>query len=405
MDKNLRSSTMLIVVAALGYFVDIYDLIVFNVVKKESLEALGYGGELFKKYELMLFNWQMFGMLLGGVLWGILGDKRGRVSVLFGSIVLYSIANISNAFVTDIYGYSLFRFMAGLGLAGELGAGITLVAETMHREKRGYGTMIIVTFGALGAVAASLVGNTFGWKMTYIIGGSLGLLLLLLRASAFESGMFEQMKQHQSLQKGNFLQLLSPPQRFLKYIRCILIGLPIWYVIGVLIALSNRFAEAKGMQGITVGSSVMYAYIGLSAGDLLSGLLSQWFRSRKKIIIGYLLATVLLVLFFLYMGEVSHSFFYFLCFLLGTATGYWALFVTNAAEQFGTNLRSTVTNTVPNFVRGSVIPITLTFDALSKQSDLNTAALIVGGVCLALAWISTMQIDETFAKDLDYWEH
>lgn len=394
---------LLIMVAALGYFVDIYDLIVFNVVKNESLKSLGFVGEELKNNEIYLFNLQMSGMLLGGILWGILGDKKGRVSVLFGSIVLYSVANLANAFVTTIDQYAFWRFVAGLGLAGELGAGITLVSESMEKEKRGYGTMIIVTFGALGAVVASLVGQSFSWQTTYIVGGCMGLALLLLRAGAFESGMFEQAKQNKDVKKGNLLSLFSTRANALKYLSCILIGLPIWFVIGVLINLSNRFGEVIGVN-VNVADSVMYAYLGLSFGDLLSGIFSQWLKSRKKVVIAYLVFTVVLLFAYLFAGIPDNFYFNFMCFLLGAATGYWALFVTIASEQFGTNIRSTVTNTVPNFVRGAVVPITLSFKALLPMVGIIYAALIVGSVCIALAFIGILYVKESFSKDLNYYE-
>ncbi len=404
MNTTDKTTIRLIVVAALGYFVDIYDLIVFNVVKKDSLESMGYTGDSFKAMEISLFNYQMLGMLLGGFLWGIFGDKKGRVSVLFGSIFLYSIANIANAFVDNASMYAICRFVAGIGLAGELGAGITLVAETMHRTKRGYGTMIIVTFGAMGAVMASLVGNSFGWKMTYIIGGIMGIVLLLLRAGTFESGMFKQVKTT-SHQRGNFLMLFSNRKLFLKYLATILIGLPVWFVVGILIALSNQFAEAGHVEGkILVSKAVMYSYIGLSVGDLFSGLFSQWFKSRKKVVFGYLIFSSALIAVYLFSKNLSENMFYFLLFLLGAATGYWALFVTMASEQFGTNIRSTVTITAPNFIRGSVIPMTLSFKYLVPSQGITNAALMVGSGALLLAFISTMYVEETFTKDLDFVE-
>jgi putative MFS transporter len=393
----------LIAVAALGYFVDIYDLIVFNVVKNESLQAIGYSGVDLKNAEIFLFNVQMTGMLLGGILWGILGDKKGRVSVLFGSIFLYSIANVANAFVTNIEQYAFWRLLAGLGLAGELGAGITLVSESMHRTKRGYGTMIIVTFGALGAVVAGIVGKNFGWQTTYIIGGVMGLALLLLRAGAFESSMFKQATENANIKRGNFLQLFTNKASLLKYLACIAIGLPVWFVIGVLVNLSNRFAALNGID-INVADCVMYAYLGLSVGDLLSGILSQLLKSRKKVVTMYVVMCMVLTMVYLF-GNMQSEFYYLLvCFLLGVGTGYWALFVTIASEQFGTNIRSTVTNTVPNFVRGAVVPITLSFKYLSEVFNLTTSATIVGAVCCALALLSTWYIRESFDKDLNYFE-
>lgn len=404
-NQNFRPHVRLIIVAALGYFVDIYDLIVFNVVKKESLESLGFVGDAFKTQEIALFNYQMIGMLLGGILFGVFGDKKGRISVLFGSIFLYSAANIANAYVDNINSYALCRFIAGIGLAGELGAGITLIAETMQKDKRGYGTMIIVTFGALGAVVASLVGNYFGWKMTYLIGGGMGLLLLLLRAGTFESNMFKQLKASNH-PKGNFFMLFKSWNIFSKYLASILIGLPVWFVIGILFALSNQFAEANGVQGgtVLVSKSVMYGYIGLSLGDLMSGLLSQWLKSRKKVVVFYLLFSLIISGVYLFGKGLSISVFYFLIFCLGLATGYWALFVTMASEQFGTNIRSTVTTTVPNFVRGSVVPMTLSFKFLIPTVGIIASASIVGLVSIGIALLCTWYVEESFSKDLDYLE-
>lgn len=403
---------IVVLVASLGYFVDIYDLQLFNIVSKRSLTGIGITDpEIINRYDYLLFLWQMGGMLAGGIIWGILGDKKGRKSVLFGSILLYSAANIANAFVTDLTQYSIVRFIAGLGLAGELGAAITLVSEIMHREKRGYGTMLIVTMGALGAVAAALISNThfgfFGlqdWQEAYIIGGLLGLLLLFLRIGTYESGMFDELKS-KNVDKGNFLTLFTDKKRFRKYLACILVGLPVWYCIGILIKFSEHFATLSLVQDpVKVGFAIMYAYIGLSTGDLLSGLLSQLFRSRKKIVIAYLIVTFLLSLLYVLIDNVSGTFFYLMCFMLGCATGYWALFVTIASEQFGTNIRATVTTTVPNFVRGAVIPITLGYKYFESITDSVTSAIVIGIICIGLALIAILSLEETFNKDLDYLE-
>lgn len=416
---------LIIIVAALGYFVDIYDLILFNVVKKESLEQIMAFADAVERKNtgIFLFNMQMTGMLIGGILWGIWGDKKGRLSVLFGSILLYSSANIANAFVTDIPLYAIIRVIAGIGLAGELGAGITLVAETMSKEKRGYGTMIIVTFGALGAVVAALVGaeghivgewlsSIFGtplanWQVAYIIGGVLGLLLLLLRVGTIESGMFKSM-QDKEISRGDIKILFNNKERFLKYLNCILIGVPIWYIIGLLVANSQEvFAVDLEIQGQVInGKALMYAYLGLSFGDLVSGLLSQFLRSRKKVVFLYLGFTAVLMFYFLFlMKGASAEHYYLISFLLGTASGYWAIFVTIASEQFGTNIRSTVTNTVPNFVRGSVPIITSSFGFFTALLSNNIySALIVGIICVVLAAWANYRSKETFAKDLNYLE-
>lgn len=410
-DKKpfLNQQVLIIIVASLGYFVDIYDLILFNVVKKSSLLSLGFPVSSLKEIEVFLFNCQMGGMLVGGILWGILGDKKGRIRVLFGSILLYSLANIANAWVWDLNSYAVIRFIAGVGLAGELGAGITLISEIMHKEKRGYGTMIVVTFGALGAVCAALVANSFTWQTSYYVGGAMGLVLLLLRVGVLESGMFRNVKES-AANRGDFFSLFTHGKRLRKYLACIAIGLPVWFVVGVLINLSESYFEDKTFclqTDISTGSAVMFCYIGLSAGDLLAGLLSQLFRTRLRVVFGYLVFSLLITVFFLFsMNGKSPTFFYLMCTLLGAATGYWALFVTIAAEQFGTNIRATVTSTVPNFVRGAVIPITIAFKELAKVPSVGTlgSAMIVGTICILLAIISTLSLKETFSKDLNYLE-
>ncbi len=413
---------MLIFVASLGYFVDIYDLILYNIIKLDSLKALGI--PIAK--ESSLFMWQMSGMLLGGLWWGIWGDKKGRVSVLFGSILLYSIANIANAFVDNYTTYALWRFIAGIGLAGELGAAITLVAETLPQKKRGIGTMLIVTVGALGAVFAFLV-STKGqflapvfetifrthlenWQISFIMGGTLGLLLLALRASTFESSMFQGLKET-SVKKGDFFMLFRTWPTFKKYLACIVIGLPVWFVVGVLIALAHRFLPEIGVlkgQEVPTKELIMFSYLGLSSGDLLSGLLSQLFQSRKKVILLNLIGISILSTVYLTVHNVDANYLRIISYFLGLATGYWAIFVTNASEQFGTNIRSTVTATVPNFVRGGVIPITLLFEFLSGLNlgpyPKSMAAFIVGGICIALAVWGARTIKESFHKDLNYYE-
>ncbi len=408
MIKKYNIPYLLVIVASLGYFVDIYDLILFQVVKIDSLKALGYTSkeELFE-YGTRLFNFQMIGMLIGGLLWGIMGDKIGRVKVLFGSILLYSIANIGNAFVYDIHTYSIARFIAGIGLAGELGAGITLISETMEKDKRGIGTMIIVSFGALGAVLAALLKKSgYDWHTLYIVGGVLGLLLLALRAGTLESGMYKSLEADAS-NRGNFFLLFSSKERILKYISCIGVGVPIWFIIAVLMGNAEKFGELLKVNGVVhTEDAIMYSYIGLCVGDIFSGMLSQVLKSRRKVVLTYLSISVVFIFLYLYLQHIPVALFYFMCFALGAGTGYWALFVTIASEQFGTNIRSTVTNTVPNFVRGSVWPITSLFKYLSLTCTLGMvlSGYIVGAICLCIAFISLYFMKESFHKDLDYVE-
>lgn len=365
---------------------------------------MGLSGDRLLEEGIFLINTQMAGMLVGGVLWGILGDKRGRLSVLFGSIILYSLANIANGFATDVTQYAVLRFIAGIGLAGELGAGITLVAEILPKEIRGYGTSLVASVGILGAVLAYFMADVFDWRIAYFIGGGLGLLLLVLRFSVFESGMFNQIKE-QAVIRGNFFQLFASGSTFAKYLRCILIGLPIWFVIGVLVTFSPEFAVAMGIsEPVQAGKAVMFAYLGLSAGDLSSGLISQYFRSRKKVVLGFILLSIVCVLLYLLIDLPTAGTVYLVCVGLGFSIGYWALFVTIAAEQFGTNIRATVATTVPNFVRGSLIPITLLFDYFKTNAGIIQSALLVGSLAFIIALLALWGMQETFGKDLNFTE-
>lgn len=393
-----------VIVAALGYFVDIYDLLLFSIVRVPSLQAINVPADQLLDKGIYLINMQMAGMLVGGIFWGVLGDKKGRLSVLFGSILLYSLANIANGFVTNIDQYALLRFIAGVGLAGELGAGITLVAEILPREIRGYGTSIVASVGVLGAVLAYFVADMFDWKIAYFIGGGLGLALLVLRFNVFESGIFKEVKDRNT-SRGNFFMLFTSGKRFLKYLKCILIGLPIWFVIGILITFSPEFGVAVGMtEPVAAGKAVMFCYVGLSLGDMSSGFLSQFLKSRRKVVFIFVLLTCVAVALYLAQQAPGPGFFYALCLLLGFAIGYWALFVTIAAEQFGTNLRATVATTVPNFVRGSVNVFTPLFLLWKANWGVIGAAGLVGALAVGLALLAVWKMDETFSKDLNYEE-
>ncbi len=392
-----------VIVAALGYFVDIYDLLLFSIVRIPSLRSMGVADtEMLAQGEYLIRS-QMIGLLLGGIIWGIMGDKRGRLSVLFGSILLYSLANIANGFVTTVDQYALLRFIAGIGLAGELGAGITLVSESLPTKLRGYGTTLVATVGLMGAVLANYVATTFDWQMAYFIGGGLGLVLLVTRISVFESGIFLKVKE-QKIERGNFFQLFNQWDRFKKFVGCILIGLPIWFVIGILITFSPEFAKAMNISGVMAGDAVMFSYIGLAAGDLTSGLASQIIRSRKKTVFVFILLTLTFIVSYLYFPFKDSFGFYIGCFFLGFGVGYWALFVTIAAEQFGTNLRSTVATTVPNFIRGSVVPLTFMFGFLRNHFTILQAALVVGLLTILIAFWALRLIDETFSRDMNYLE-
>ncbi|WP_285058318.1 MFS transporter [Pedobacter ginsengisoli] len=403
-NKQKGSVFLLILVAALGYFVDIYDLLLFLIIKNKSLSALGIPADKITETGLSLMNWQMAGLLIGGIFWGIVGDKKGRLSVLFGSIIMYSIANIANGFVTSIPMYAALRFIAGIGLAGELGAGITLVSESMSKEKRGYGTMLVAGIGLMGAVAAYIVGDLFEWRTAFFVGGGLGIILLLLRFGVFESGMFENMAK-KDVSKGNFLMLFSDKKRFFKYLNCILIAVPLWFVVGILVGIAPEFGKALHAKDVLDnGKGVMFTYIGISLGDFLSGALSQLFRTRKKIVFIFVTLTFCTMLVYLLNTGWTAFGFYVLCIFFGLFTGYWVVFVTIAAEQFGTNLRATVTTSVPNMVRGSLILVTLLFQFLLGEVGIINAALMIAVLTVGMAYIALYNLDETYGRDLNFIE-
>lgn len=388
-------------VAALGYFVDIYDLLLFSIIRIPSLESIGISNNT--EAGLTILNVQMFGLLLGGIIWGVLGDKLGRTRVLFLSILLYSLANIANGFVQTLDQYTWLRFAAGLGLAGELGAGITLVSELLPKEKRGLGTSFVAGVGLTGAVAAYFIAHAFEWRISYFIGGGMGLLLLGLRVGVLESGLYQKTVKSAGISKGNFLKLFHSKERALRYFRCILIGLPTWFVIGILVSFSDKFGEALGLSSpIDPGKGILFAYAAIAIGDVLIGLLSQYLKSRKKALhVFYGITMVGMALFF---TAQSTSMLYFACGVLGFGTGFWAIFVTIGAENFGTNLRATAATTIPNMVRGSLNGISALFLYLTAQTDYLAGGIWTGIIVMAITYWAISGLQETFGKDLDYLE-
>ena len=407
MQKTSSASVfnIAVLVAALGYFVDIYDLLLFNIVRVDSLTDLGLNAAQIKSEGEFIISIQMIGLLIGGIIWGVLGDKKGRLSVLFGSIILYSIANIINGFVQTPNQYALVRFVAGLGLAGELGAGITLVSELVSKEKRGLSTSLVAGIGLTGAVAAYFISLKFHWRTCYFIGGGLGFCLLLLRISVFESGMYKAVKE-MNIVKGNFLMFFNNRSRFKKYILAILIGLPTWYVIGILIAFSNNFGEQFGFsEKVLPKKATMFAYVGIAIGDVLVGLVSHWLKSRKKALFIFFSFTVIsITCYFLQDGSGGTSAMYLICAAMGFSTGFWAIFVTMAAEQFGTNLRASAATTIPNMVRGSLPLMLLMFNGFQHYMSYINAAIWVGVFVMAVSICAAYFTKETFGKDLDFIE-
>jgi putative MFS transporter len=393
-----------VIVAALGYFVDIYDLLLFSIVRVDSLRSIGYTG---RELEVgaYLNNIQMTGLMIGGIFWGMLGDKKGRLSVLFGSIFLYSTANLVNGYAANFTQYAFCRFFAGLGLAGELGAGITLVSEVLPPLLRGYGTMIVATVGVSGAIVGGFVAQAYPWRMAFQIGGVLGFLLLLLRIGVAESGIYKQVSES-SAERGNFLSLFTNKNKFKRFSLCVLSGVPIWFTIGVLVTFGPEFAKNFGItDSISTAKAVMACYLGFVLGDFGSGMASQLFKSRNRAVRYAIIAnTISILIYLLALKNVSAEVFYIWCVVMGTTAGYWAVVCTMAAEQFGTNLRATVTTAVPNFIRFSLVPMNFAVLALKSEVGLVHSALIVGAVVLVIAYLSIQNLEESFGKDLNFVE-
>lgn len=395
-----------VIVAALGYFVDIYDLLLFTIVKAPSMRGVGANDISMLADSTKVINWQMGGLLLGGILWGVLGDKKGRLSVLFGSIILYSVANFITGYIETVNQYAACRFVAGLGLAGELGAGITLVSELLPKKLRGVGTSLVAGIGLFGAVAAYFTFQlTQDWRLCYKIGGGLGILLLLLRVKVAESGMFSSVKE-QNVSRGNFLMFFQNTNRFKKYVLAILIGLPTWYVIGILVNQSDKFGKTMfGSTTIDSGRSVMFAYVGIALGDILIGLVSQIFRSRKKALALFYSFTIISIAIFFSGWNNSDTTMYVICLAMGFSAGFWAIFVTMGAEQFGTNLRATAATTIPNMVRGALPLINMLFLYLfTSTNDLTKSGIITGIVTISITLVAFAFTEETFHKDLNFIE-
>lgn len=399
-----RHAFLAVLVAALGYFVDIYDLILFAIVRVESLLDLGVAEADLLSEGVLLLNMQMGGMLVGGILWGVLGDRRGRLSVLFGSIAMYSIANIANGLVDSVGAYAAWRFIAGVGLAGELGAGVTLVSEVMSRQARGYGAMIISAVGIMGAVVGALIGDFFSWRIAYFVGGAMGIALLILRIGVIESSMFQHVKDI-GVSRGDFFMLFRTAERRTRYLAVILIGVPMWYVVGILVTFAPEFGRAMGMTEIPVaGRAILYCYTGISLGSLLTGTLSQVWRTRTGVVRVAMISTAVFIAVYFAAAGTSLWFFYAVCFLLGVSCGYWAVFVLMASELFGTNIRATAATTVPNFVRGSVVLVTLLFQSLTLSLGIQGSAILVGALTLVAGFVALGRLEDTYGKDLDYVE-
>jgi putative MFS transporter len=408
-QKQYGILSLPVIVGALGFFVDIYDLQVFAITRIASFKELGVTGDAAKSVGESIIGWQMVGLVIGGILWGILGDKKGRTSVLFGSIFLYSVATIANGFVQDITTYTVLRFVAGLGLAGELGASITLTSEMLPKQKRGLAAALIATSGVMGTIVAYFVQKLSGgdWRLCYFIGGGMGLALLFLRMKVLDSGLYSMAKTG-GVKMGKLSMIFTNKERFVRFSRAILIGLPVWYVIGILITFSNEFAKEFKIEGFDQPKSLMLQYVALAFGDMSAGFLANYLKSRKKTLyIYYTILTIVIAAFFIFEGGGSATNMYLFCMALGFGAGISVLYITMSAEQFGTNLRATAAISIPNLVRGFLPIMLILFQLLRGKSVFNdyiTGAWVVGIIVLVCSWLAVYYTKETFGKEMDFVE-
>jgi MFS family permease len=391
--------------AALGYFVDLYDIVLFGVVRVASLQDIGLTGDAVTSKGILLLNLQMIGMLIGGVGWGIIGDKVGRRFALLATIAMYSLANIANGFVNDLTSYAVLRFIAGVGLAGELGTGITLVAEIMPRQYRGYGTTIISFLGLMGALTASYVGSLFDWRMAYFAGGAMGLLVLLGRFIGLQESALFGAQKHEAHKKGDVMLILRTRKTLLKYLAVTAIGVPIWYISGIIVTFSQEFTAALNLTRVVPAAETLrWQAVGLAIGSGLSGIISEMMKSRKKVVWGCFLLMFVLTLIVLRLHGASAITFLVAVFIIGLGQGYWTVFITMAAEQFGTNIRATVTTSVPNFVRAMVVPMTLALSVMRHDLGLINSTIAVGAVVFLFAFVALYNLSDTYGRDIDFTE-
>lgn len=407
MNPSLSSTRIAVVVlvASLGYAVDVFDIVLFSIFRIQSLSSMGLDSEQALSWGVYILNMQLFGMVLGGIAWGVLGDKIGRMQVLFASILMYSAANIINAYIQDPNSYAWCRFFAGIGLAGEAGAAVTLVSELMSRTKRGIGTVIVASAGTVGAVLGCVAGEYLEWRTAFLLGGIMGLALLVLRVSVVESAMFNALKSSHDVSRGSLLLLVNSRQRFTRYLACILAGLPLFFCFYTAIAYSPEIARALGIQGsVAINRASLVCFIAMTIGDLCSGVISQKLHSRRTTLFFFTGIAAVGTALLLTLSGASPSLYYTVCGFIGFGLGYWSVFLTTAAEQFGTNIRSTVTSTVPNFLRAAPILMTTATLAMKPHIGYIEALWCVGALSFALSFYGIIRMTETFGVDLNYVE-
>lgn len=403
--QTSKKTNLAILAAALGYFVDLYDILIFSIVRTKSLLGIGVAQEDLVSKGVLLLNMQMIGMLVGGIFWGILGDKKGRLSVLFGSIIMYSIANLANGFVESVESYAFWRFLAGVGLAGELGAGLTLVSELISKEKRGLAISLVNIAGILGAMTGAVVGGWFSWQTAYFVGGAMGLALLFLRIGVVEPNMFVQVKEQKGIEKGNFFLIFANWKRFSKYLAILFIGALTWFVAAIVITFTPEISKAMGMTILPeVPKVVLFAYTGFAIGNLSCGFVGQYFKSRKIALTIFITWLAIGTVAFFTFGGQSVAWYYAMICFMGIGTGKNAAIFTIASEQFGTNIRATAVTSATNFIRAFAIPYTLIFSSLSPKIGVIYAAISVAILAFSLAFWAIFQLDETFSKDVDFVE-
>lgn len=397
-----KQEILTVLVVALGYYVDAYDLLVMSAVRKPSLLSLGVPESETLNIGLSLLNYQLVGLMIGGVMWGVIADKYGRKKALFGSILIYSFANIANGYINSVNMYYWLRIIAGFGLAGELGVGISLITENVAKERRTISTAIVSFFGMLGASTGGWFGSIFEWQNCFLIGGFAGLLLLLLRLKVEESVMFNEIKD-KNVSKGNIWMIIKNPKTLLTYFFCTLAGAASILFIGVFIQSTPELGKLFNLN-ITAGIALIWYYLGASVSEIIAGLLSKLLKERKAPIYIFYAISLLAITNFCVNVPNSPYFFYLNCLFLGFGLGWWSQLITLSAELFGINVRATAATSIPTFARAWNIPFSNIFKQNIPNLGIVNSAFGIGVIVVSLAIISITMVKETFENDANFIE-
>jgi MFS transporter, putative metabolite:H+ symporter len=381
-----------------GYFIDIFDLVLFSTLRISSFEELKITDPTY--WTVVFFNLQMTGILVGGIFWGKMADIKGRSWSFMGTILVFSIANIINGLTSSLTVYGICRFIAGFGLAGEMGSGIALICEKVPDEKRSLYLGFVSSLGCIGAVLSGWLGDIVYWRYLFIGSGFAGILLTLLRKNLLEPDLFRKTATL-NIPRGQWKTLFQSPPDLIRFILLIFLGIPMWYIIGILWSFSTEMTSTIGLNIFTSGQAILWGYVGVWMGDMLMPFVSQFLKSRIFTIQICLIMMLLGVIYLFQFQPHSLLSFQLTHIFLGFTIGYWAVYATLCGESFGTNIRALTSTSLPSLIRFSSIPMMIIYQYGRDENELNIA-LGMGLTVLCISMITTYFIKDTFQKDIDF---